>query len=127
MPDRTLQTGVARHILVRLRLESVCTSYLLFLMVMTTKPALEEAARFSGLHTSQCSQVLKYHSNVAIYTLESLSKKQDKHVAKALQKCKGLPWKIALIVDIDVQVCFRNLRSLLEFESALFTVKPKKI
>ena len=28
---------------------------------------------------------------------------------------------------IDVQVCFRNLRSLLEFESALFTVKPKKI
>jgi hypothetical protein len=29
--------------------------------------------------------------------------------------------------SIDVQVCFRNLRSLLEFESALFTVKPKKI
>jgi hypothetical protein len=31
------------------------------------------------------------------------------------------------VVAIDVQVCFRNLRSLLEFESALFTVKPKKI
>jgi S-(hydroxymethyl)glutathione dehydrogenase / alcohol dehydrogenase len=30
-------------------------------------------------------------------------------------------------LSIDVQVCFRNLRSLLEFESALFTVKPKKI
>src|SRR2546425_7948483 len=28
---------------------------------------------------------------------------------------------------IDVQVCFRNLRSLLKCEIALFTVKPKKI
>ena len=28
---------------------------------------------------------------------------------------------------IDVQVCFRNLRSLLQCEIALFTVKPKKI
>jgi hypothetical protein len=35
--------------------------------------------------------------------------------------------KEATFTTIDVQVCFRNLRSLLEFESALFTVKPKKI
>ena len=56
-----------------------------------------------GLHKSQFSKVLKYHSNVAIYTLESLSKKQAKHVAKALQKFKGLPWKIALIVDSTLQ------------------------
>ena len=56
MPTRTLQTWVARHILVRLRLEIVCTSYLLFLMVMTTKHSLEEAARFSGLHKSQFSK-----------------------------------------------------------------------
>ena len=103
MPARTLQTWVARHILVRLRLEIVCTSYLLFLMVVTTKHSLEEAARFSGLHKSQFSKVLKYHANVAIYTLESLSKKQAKHVAKALQKFKGLPWKIALIVDSTLQ------------------------
>src|SRR4029434_4527977 len=53
MPPRTLQTWVTRHILVRLRLEIVCTSYLLFLMVVTTRHSLEEAARFSGLHTSQ--------------------------------------------------------------------------
>jgi len=60
-------------------------------MVMTTKHSLEEAARFSGLHKSQFSKVLKYHSNVAISTLESLSKKQAKHVAKGLCRkfCSG--------------------------------------
>ena len=47
--------------------------------------------------------MLKAHSKVAASTLESLSKKQAKHVAKALQKCKGLPWKIALIVDSTLQ------------------------
>jgi hypothetical protein len=100
---RTLQTWIARRIGVRRRLERVCTSYLLFLMVVTTKHSLEEAARFSGLHKSQFSKMLKAHSKVAVYTLESLAKKQAKHVAKTLQKFKGLPWKIALIVDSTLQ------------------------
>src|SRR5918994_2026663 len=103
MPDYTLRTWIARRIQVRRRLERVCTGYLLFLMVVTTKHSLEEAARFSGLHKSQFSKMLKAHSHVAVYTLESLSKKQAKHVAKALHKCKGLPWKIALIVDSTLQ------------------------
>jgi hypothetical protein len=72
-------------------------------MVVTRKHSLEEAARFSGGHKSQFSKMLKAHSKVAASTLESLSKKQAKHVAKALQKCKGLPWKIALIVDSTLQ------------------------
>ena len=59
MPARTLQTWIARRIGVRRRLERVCTSYLLFLMVVTTKHSLEEAARFAGLHTSQFSKMLK--------------------------------------------------------------------
>src|SRR2546428_13397203 len=103
MRAQTVQTWIARHILVRLRLEIVCTSSLLFLMVVTTKHSLEEAARFSGPHTSQFSKMLQAHSTVAVSTLENLSKKQAKHVAKALQKCKGLPWKIALIVDSTLQ------------------------
>jgi len=94
---------MARRIGVRRRLERVCTGYLLFLMVITTQHALEEAARFSGLHKSQCSQMLKAQSTVAVSTLESLSKQQAKHVAKALHKCKGLPWKRALIVDSTLQ------------------------
>ena len=56
----------------------------------------------------------------------------DSEVRTALAQAEHL-WENALgrnlfeYSAIDVQVCFRNLRSLLEFESALFTVKPKKI
>ena len=69
MQARTLHSWIARRIGVRRRLERVCTSYLLFLMVVTTKHSLEEAARFSGLHKSQFSKMLKAHSKVAVYTL----------------------------------------------------------
>jgi hypothetical protein len=78
-------------------------SYLLFLMVVTTKHSLEEAARFSGLHKSQFSKMLKAHSHVAVYTLESLSKQQAKQVAKARHKLKELPWTIAIVVDSTLQ------------------------
>jgi hypothetical protein len=103
MRARTLQTWIARRIGVRRRLERVCTSYLLFLMVVTTQHSLEEAARFSKLHKSQFSKMLKTHSNVAVYTLESLSKKQAKQVAKARQKLKELPWTMAIVVDSTLQ------------------------
>ena len=53
----TLQTWIKRQIAVRQRLERVCTSYLLFLMVVTTKHSLQEAARFSGLHPSALVQL----------------------------------------------------------------------
>ena len=68
MQARTLQTWIARRIGVRRRLEKVCTSYLLFLMVVTTNHSLEEASRFSGRHKSQFSKMLKAHSKVAVYT-----------------------------------------------------------
>ncbi len=103
MPAYTLHTWIARRIGVRQRLERVCASYLLFLMVVTTKHSLEEAARFSGLHKSQFSKMLKFHRNVAVYTLESLSKKQAKQVSKSLQSLKGLPWKIAILIDSTLQ------------------------
>lgn len=103
MRVQTVQTWIARHILVRLRLENVCTSYLLFLMVATRKHSLEEAARFSGLHKSQFSKMLKAHSQVAISTLENLSKQQAKQVAKARQKLHELPWDIAIVVDSTLQ------------------------
>src|SRR6266581_2039835 len=103
MQARTLQTWIVRRIAIRHRLERVCASYLLFLMVVTTKHSLEEAARFSGLHKSQFSKMLKAHSKVAVYTLESLSKKQAKHVSQARQKLKELPWNIAIVVDSTLQ------------------------
>lgn len=103
MRARTLQTWIARRIGVRRRLERVCTSYLLFLMVVTTKHSLEEAARFSGLHKPQFCKMLTHHCNVAIYTLESLSKKQAKQFARSRRSLKGLPWKIAIIIDSTLQ------------------------
>ena len=48
MQAHTLHTWIARHIAVRTRLTQVGVSYLLFLMVVTRKHSLEEAARFSG-------------------------------------------------------------------------------
>jgi hypothetical protein len=98
-----LQTWIKRQIAVRPRLERICTSYLLFLMVTTTKHSLKEAARFSGLHKSLFSHLLKSHAKVAITTLESLSKTQARRSAKALQRVKGLPWKIVLLIDSTLQ------------------------
>ena len=98
-----IQTWIKRQIAVRPRLERICTSYLLFLMVTTTKHSLEEAARFSGLHKSLFSHLLKSHAKVAITTLESLSKTQARQLAKALQRVKGLPWKIVILIDSTLQ------------------------
>ena len=103
MPAYTLHTWIARQIGVRQRLERVCACYLLFLMVVTTKHSLEEAARFSRLHKSQFSKMLKFHHTIAVSTLESLSKQQAKRVSQSLHALKGLPWKIAIIIDSTLQ------------------------
>jgi hypothetical protein len=103
MRAQTVQTWIARPILVRRRLENVCTSYLLFLMVVTRKHSLEAAARFSGRHTSQCSKMLKAQSKVAVATLERLSKQQAQHVAKARHQLKERPWDMAIVVESTLQ------------------------
>ena len=99
----TLHTWIKRHIAVRQRLERICTSSLLFLMVATTKHSLTEAARFSGLHPSLFSKLLQSHAKVAITTLEQLSKTQARQFAKARQRVHGLPWKIAILIDATLQ------------------------
>ena len=99
----TIQTWITRRIAVRQRLERICTSYLLFLMVVTTKHSLEEAARFSRVHKSLFSRMLQSHSQVAIATLERLSKTQARQFAKALARRNGLPWKIMIIIDSTLQ------------------------
>ena len=99
----TIQTWIKRRIAVRQRLGRMCTSYLLFLMVVTTKHSLEEAARFSRLHKSLFSRMLQSHSKVAITTLEHLSKTQARQFAKALTRVNGLPWKILIFIDSTLQ------------------------
>jgi hypothetical protein len=105
MPARTLHTWIARRIAVRTRLAQVGVSDLLFLRVVTRHPALEEAARFSGLHKSPFSQFLPPHSPVAITTLHHLSTPQAKRLSKTLHNLSQpqLPWKIALLMDSPLQ------------------------
>src|SRR2546429_6998559 len=103
MPAGTLHTWITRHIAVRRRLARICTGYLFFLMVATTKHSLKEAARFSGLHPSLFSKLLQSHAHVAITTLDQLSKTQARKIAKALERVRGLPWKILLIIDATIQ------------------------
>jgi len=103
MSAGALHTWIKRHIAVRWRLGRICTAYLLFLMVATTKHSLKEAARFSRLHPSLFSKLLQSPSNVAITTLDQLSKTQARKLAKALERVRGLPWKILLIIDATIQ------------------------
>src|SRR6266581_4483484 len=56
-----------------------------------------------GRPKSQFSKMLKGHRDVAVSTLESLSKQQAKQLSKALGHLKALPWKIAIIVDSTLQ------------------------
>jgi hypothetical protein len=72
-------------------------------MIVTQKHAFTEAARFCGLHKSVFCKLLRDHFNVAVYTLEELSKTQAKQFAKCLKSFKGLPWKIAILVDATIQ------------------------
>jgi hypothetical protein len=47
--------------------------------------------------------MLKAHSDVAVSTLEGLSKQQAKQVSKARQKLEELPWSIVIVVDNTLQ------------------------
>src|SRR5262249_37233395 len=85
MPAGTLHTWIKRHIAVRRRLERICTGYLLFLMVATTKHSLTEAARFSGLRPSALCHTLAHACPGGYH-----------HAGSALEKaspavCQGAP------------------------------------
>src|SRR5262249_37234514 len=85
MPAGTLHTWIKRHIAVRRRLERICTGYLLFLMVATTKHSLTEAGGFSGLHPSALCQTLAHACPGGYH-----------HAGSALEKaspavCQGAP------------------------------------
>ncbi|HSX77509.1 MAG TPA: hypothetical protein VLQ80_02890 [Candidatus Saccharimonadia bacterium] len=94
-----MQTWITRQSAVRQRLERVGTSSLLLLMVVTTTHALQEAARFSGLHPSRFSPLLQSHAKVAITTLDHLSKTPARPFAQTLNRVHGRPWKIVIIID----------------------------
>ena len=73
-----LKNCMHNQIVINKRLKAVCLWYLLFLMTSVRKHSLIAAAQFSGLATSQFSRFLKNHTDVAVYNLNQLSKKQAK-------------------------------------------------
>jgi len=103
MPVPPLHAWIARHLSLPIRLQQVGISSPLFLMVVTRKHALEEAARFSGCQKSQCRRFLQTHSSVAISPWQKLSTQPAKRVAKTLHALQGLPWKMALLMDSTLQ------------------------
>jgi hypothetical protein len=86
------------------RQKTICIWYLMFLMVSTRKHTLQEAARFSGLHKSQFSRLLKNHSGLAVYNLTQLSKSQAKQFGGYIQALNvgALPWKIMILIDSTI-------------------------
>jgi len=74
-------------------------------MVSTRKHTLEEVARFSGINKSQFSRFLKNHGDLAVYTLQNLSRNQAKQFSMVLNCLEkgSLPWRIAILIDSTIQ------------------------
>ena len=98
-----LRDWIFRHIEIKPRLRQVCLWYLLALMVETRKHSLDFAAVLSGLNKSQFCRWLQDHHDLAAYTLDKLCKRQAKQYAAVLDTLEGLPWKVAVLVDLTTQ------------------------
>lgn len=84
---------------IKKRLRIVFLWYLLSLMVGTRKHSLTFASVLSGVGKAQFSKFLRNNRRTVAYTLDSLSKKQAKILAKVLKKLARLPWSVVLIID----------------------------
>ncbi len=105
MNFRIFENWLSSRIAVKSRLKKVTLCFVMFLMIETRKHSLQEAARFWGMNKSQFSRFLKNHSEIAVYTLDDLSKKKAKQFSNVLKwLAKGsLPWKIAILIDSTIQ------------------------
>ena len=98
-----LRNWINKHLNVNLRVQVVCLWYVLSLMVETRKHSLAFAESLSGLNKSQFCRFLQTHHHTAVSTLDSLSKRQAKQYAKAIEDLEALPWKIAILIDATDQ------------------------
>lgn len=94
-----------RHLDINKRLKSICTLYIIFLMLSMRKHTLEEGARLFGISKSQFSRFLQRSSSIAVYNLKSLAKKQAKQFFKLCRQLANgtLPWKVAIVIDSTLQ------------------------
>lgn len=94
-----LRNWMMKELNVTKRLQIICLWYMLSLMVVSRKHSLDFAAQTSEKDKSQFSRFIKNHSDVAVFTLKDLSKREAKKWSKALKASESLPWKVVIIVD----------------------------
>ena len=96
---------ISKQIKTSKRLNPVITAYIIFLMASSRKHTLTAAARFSDSSKSKYHYFLKDHSQVAVYALNELSKKQARQFSKINKGLStgNLPWNIAISVDATIQ------------------------
>jgi hypothetical protein len=98
-----LRNWLLRELNLKQRLKEITLWYIISLMVITRKHSLHHASLISGKAKSQFSRMLKDHPDTAILTLKDLSRREARKWSKALEALKGLPWKVAVIVDLTAQ------------------------
>ena len=94
-----LRNWVTKELNVKKRFQIICFWYVLSLMVESRKHSLDFAAQTSGKDKSRFSRLLGNHSDVAVFTLKDLSKREAKRWSKALKVSESLPWKVVIIID----------------------------
>jgi len=103
MNYRKFYNQVNQKVAIAKRLSSVAVIYIIFLMSPVRKHTFEAAATFAKSTKSRFSKFLKKHKILAIYTLNELSKKQAKQFEGIIENLKGLPWKVAILIDATNQ------------------------
>ena len=96
---------ISRQIKASKRLNLVITAYIIFIMASSRTHTITAAARFSNSSKSRFHYFLKNNSEVAVYTLSELSKRQARQfseINKGLSTGK-LPWNIAISIDATIQ------------------------
>ena len=74
-------------------------------MIPMRKHSLIAIAQLTGSTKSRFSKFLQNHSNLAIFTLQDLSKRQAIQFSESLSYLanNSLPWQIAIIIDSTIQ------------------------
>ena len=92
---------ITRKLISLERLAPVAIIYIIFIMTSRRKHTLAAAARFSNTSKARFNNLLKNHSDIAIFALSELSKKQARQFSKTMHALgqNSLPWNIAIIVD----------------------------
>jgi len=103
MPAGTLHTWIKRHIAVRTGALSAFAWLSALCDGRDNEAFPQRGARFSGLHSSLFSKLLQSHAQVAITTLEHLSKRKPGSLPRRSNESTGCPWKIVILIDATLQ------------------------